>query len=259
MAARAHWPHLDWTPLSWPRSLLQRPKILKGPVLDLPCMVEGMPGRSSGEVTSRPDPGFPSRVLGKRHASRATSHGLQGHGPDRGHPIVTAALSGADLSGRTADPDDVRLLRLEDVADDRVPVAATSPRSLPQLMAGRPLRCLVERVPRGGQDRAKTRQLGPVHRPGISLCLGRRDPEIGPAPALQPLDDPEILDRGRRLEPRLRSDRRRVSVSIGHQRRQRVRIGLSATAVSRPVERARERLLWPRLQVHVHARPRVVG
>src|SRR6202022_3263764 len=130
------------------------------PILDLPGVIEKVPGHTAGDIAWRPS------LLAGRRGSRGRLNRIDDHlSPcPYARPVFPPGRLRADSELRG-----IRRLGIDDVVRDLVAVPPAAARALAQL--GRRLRdnC-VEHLPRGGEQRVDS--LGLVFRKGLHVTRG---------------------------------------------------------------------------------------
>ncbi|PZR94093.1 MAG: hypothetical protein DLM67_12875 [Candidatus Nephthysia bennettiae] len=206
-------------------------------VLDLPGVVEGVPGDPPSGVPAGP---ALAAALGRWRA-QAAEDGLS-EGGDSG-PVLPRRLAQAE-----AEPARVSRLGRQDVGDDLVAVAPTTTRPLAKLGRGAGHHP-VEDGPRPLEQGGEALRLLSVQRPAIAGGLSVRSAEVGGRGAGKALDHLQVADRaGRGRQSGCLRDQR-VAGRGGGQRLERLLLPLARPAPTRPVQGAGKSALGTRLDV----------
>src|SRR5712692_6327770 len=150
-------------------------------VLDLPRVIEQMPGHAPRNVARRPS------LLASLRSARRRADRVEDRLASRLHRDLVVSHGRLELE---PEPGCVCGLGVDDVFGDLVAVAATAPRSLAQL-GGRFRDCLVEYCPRRPQQRADSFRLEGRQRLRVIRRRQAGCAEIGGGVALHTLDDLE--------------------------------------------------------------------
>ena len=158
-----------------------------GPVLDLPGVVEGVPGPSPDEV-----PGGPStaaaRAAGSYLAASRGGQPVEDGAADRLAPRRPFPVRWALPAERLHVP----FFRLDHVPDDPVQVPAAAARALPKLSPPGGLLPPVQGPPARPEQALEATALGILDRPTIGCGLHPRRPELRGGVPLPPFDHPEL-------------------------------------------------------------------